>query len=57
MILPKTTLEALKALDVICTPWEPYGEDQMVVRFCSSWATTSAQVAALAEILDEVKDI
>lgn len=55
VILPKTTLEALKARDVICTPWEPYGEDQMVVRFCSSWATTSAQVAALAEILDEVK--
>ena len=55
VILPKTTLEALKERDVICTPWEPYGEDQMVVRFCSSWATTSAQVAALAEILDEVK--
>ena len=55
VILPKTTLEALKARDVICTPWEPFGEDQMVVRFCSSWATTSAQVAALAEILDEVK--
>ena len=57
VILPKTTLEALNARDVICTPWEPYGEDQMVVRFCSSWATTSAQVAALAEILDEVNRV
>ena len=54
-VLSEDSLEALKARDVICTPWEPYGEDQMVVRFCSSWATTSAQVAALAEILDEVK--
>ena len=53
--MPKKTLEALTAKDVIFSTWEPYDEEQMVVRFCTSWATTSAQVAALATILDEVR--
>lgn len=52
VILPKKTMEALRAQDIIFTPWEPYDEDHMVVRFCSSWATTVAQVAALAAALD-----
>ena len=55
VIMPKTTLEALTAKDVIFSTWEPYDEDNMVARFCTSWATTSAQVVALAAILDEVK--
>ncbi len=51
VILPKTDMEALREQGVIFTPWEPYGEESMVVRFCTSWATTSEQLAQLAALL------
>ncbi len=52
VLLPKEKMESLRAQDIIFTPWEPYDDTHMVVRFCSSWATTKAQVAALAAALD-----
>jgi len=55
IIMPKKILAALDAKDVIYSTWEPYDEDNMVVRFCTSWATTSAQIDALADILDSCK--
>lgn len=54
IILPNAVMEALKANDVIFTPWEPYDEDHMVVRFCTSWATKSQQLASLAKLLDQI---
>ena len=41
--------------DVIYSTWEPYDEENMVVRFCTFWATTKEQIGKLAEILDELK--
>lgn len=54
IILPNAVMETLKANDVIFTPWEPYDEDHMVVRFCTSWATKSQQLASLAKLLDQI---
>ncbi len=55
IVMPKKILAALDKKDVIYSTWEPYDEDNMVVRFCTSWATTNAQIEALADILDSCK--
>lgn len=34
--------------------WEAYDADHTVIRFCTSWATTEAALAALAAVLQEV---
>ena len=52
IIMPKRILSALDAAGIIYSTWEPYDEDNMVVRFCTSWATTKEQIEALAAILD-----
>ncbi|ETP71747.1 threonine aldolase [Lachnospiraceae bacterium JC7] len=54
IIMPKKTLAALEGKGVIYTNWEPYDEENMVVRFCTSWATTKEQVETLAEIIDAI---
>ncbi len=54
IILPNAAMEALKEKGVIFTPWEPYDETHMVVRFCTSWATTSLQLTELAALLDQI---
>lgn len=54
IILPNTAMEALKAEGVIFTPWEPYDDSHMVVRFCTSWATTSSQLTELSALLDQI---
>ena len=51
IIMPKKTLSVLDAAGVIYSTWEPYDKDNMVVRFCTSWATTKEQIEALAKIL------
>ncbi len=53
IIMPKKTLDALDKKDIIYSTWEPYDDDNMVVRFCTSWATTKEQIDTLAQILDE----
>ena len=52
--MPKRTLQALDGKGVIYTNWEPYDEENMVVRFCTSWATTKEQIETLAEIIDAI---
>jgi len=32
--------------------WEPYDETHTVVRFCTSWATTEEDLAALCAVLN-----
>lgn len=45
--------EQMKSLaeKVAFSVWEPYDETHTVVRFCTSWATTEEDLAALEEIL------
>lgn len=55
IIMPKADLQKLDEADVIYSNWEPYDENQMVVRFCTSWATTQEQVEKLGKILDHIQ--
>ena len=50
VILENEKMEALSK-QVIFSYWEKYDEGHTVVRFCTSWATTDAQMDALERIL------
>ncbi|MBR5446434.1 MAG: low specificity L-threonine aldolase [Clostridia bacterium] len=50
VILENDRMDAL-AEKAAFTVWEPYDEEHTVVRFCTSWATTDADLEALSEAL------
>lgn len=55
LILPNHLLTHLDASGVLYSRWQPYDENHFVVRFCTSWATETRMIDALAKILDEYK--
>ncbi|MCR5526024.1 MAG: low specificity L-threonine aldolase [Lachnospiraceae bacterium] len=54
IIMENSKLLKLDEEEVIYSRWEPYDEAHMVVRFCTSWATTTEQIEKLAEVLDRL---
>jgi threonine aldolase len=52
LLLPNTVLAKLDKAGVLYSRWQPADSDHFVVRFCTSWATTSEQIRALAACLD-----
>ena len=57
LIMEKGLLQKLDEAGVIYSAWEPYDDNHMVVRFCTSWATSSEQIQELDQILDELMEI
>ena len=55
--MEKGLLQKLDEAGVIYSAWEPYDDNHMVVRFCTSWATSSEQIQELDQILDELTEI
>ena len=57
LIMEKGLLQKLDEAGGIYSAWEPYDDNHMVVRFCTSWATSREQIQELDQILDELMEI